>query len=200
MTFVVGITGGIASGKSTVMNIIKEKGYKVISCDDISNKVLQDKRKNVGGFSRVVEAFGEAIVVENEIDRKALGKIVFNDFEKRKQLESILHPLIRKRLEDIIKKEKENILFVEIPLLFETDFYQLCDKTIVVYVDLDNQAWRLMARNKIEFPEALKLIYLQMPMDQKIKRADFVIDNTHGIYDINWQVNQIIAALEEARK
>lgn len=192
MPRVIGITGGIASGKSTVSNLIKDMGYLVISADQISHQVLNDKRLKAG-YKKIVLEFGEQILDENKnIDRKKLGAIVFDDKEKRTLLENILHPIIKERIKEKIEKSTNDIIFVEVPLLFETDFIDLVDETIVVYTDLDHQIWRQMARDKVDFPTAIKKIYTQMPMDEKLERATYIIDNCHQIEDLPWQVKQLM--------
>ena len=195
MPYVVGVTGGIASGKSTVCKIIESKGYQVIDCDILGHNVLSDHRKGQG-YEKVVQEFGEGILEGNEISRKKLGELVFGNPENKKKLEAILHPMIKKKLINKINKVQDKIVFVEVALLFETDFKDLCDKTILVYVDLDNQIWRLMKRDNVIFPEALKKIYMQMPMADKLELADYIIDNTNQEYDLEWQVRQIITSLE----
>ena len=114
----------------------------------------------------------------------------------KEKLNNILHPLIK----DIVKKEidgsSEKLIFLDCPLLFETDFHKLCDYTIVVYVNLDTQIQRLMHRDGITFPEALKKIYAQMPLDEKLTLADYVVDNCHTLADLDWQIKQLLFRLE----
>ena len=192
MKKVIGVTGGIATGKTTVSNIIRELGYLVIDSDKISHQILQDKRSK-DGYKKIVSEFGTDILEsDGSISRKKLGDKVFNDNVSRKKLEDILHPLIKKRIIELIDKSNDELIFVEVPLLFETDFYKLVDKTLLVYVDLDNQIWRLMKRNNIDFPTALKRIYMQMPIQEKLDLADYVIDNCHGEGDLKWQVTQLL--------
>ena len=90
----------------------------------------------------------------------------------------------------------EGLVFIDCPLLFETDFHELCDLTVVVYVNMDTQIRRLMDRDKITFPEALKKIYAQMSLDEKLALADFVIDNCHSLGDLEWQIKQLLFRLE----
>lgn len=197
MPVVIGITGGIATGKTQVSKIIKELGYQVLSSDEISHHVLNDKRIKAG-YHQIVAIFGEDILDENkDIDRKKLGNIVFNDKEKRQQLEKILHPLIKERILKKIEQCTDKLLFVEVPLLFETDFIDIVDKTIVVYADLDHQIWRLMARDKVDFPSALKKIYTQMSMPKKLELANYIVDNCHQIEDLPWQVRQVVNKILE---
>jgi len=198
MPKVIGVTGGISSGKSTVCDIIKEKGYKVIDCDVLGHQILNDHRKGLG-FEKVTKEFGLDIVgKDGNIDRKKLSEMIFGNPTNKKKLEDILHPMIKRRLIEQINRCKDEIIFIEVALLFETDFKDLCDKTILVYVDLDNQIWRLMKRDNVIFPDALKKIYAQMPMEDKLNLADYIIDNTNQVYDLEWQVRQLIKSIKES--
>ena len=194
MRKVIGLTGSIASGKSTVSAKLKELGYYVIDCDDIGHRILKKARV---GYYPVVAEFGEEILDSiGHIDRKKLGQIIFNDKSKKEKLNQILHPIIK----DLVKKEIDayyhGLIFLDCPLLFETDFHELCDETVVVYVNMDTQIHRLMARDGITFPEALKKIYAQMSMDEKLELADYVIDNCHSLGDLDWQIKQLLYRLE----
>ena len=167
MKKVVGITGSIASGKSTVTKHLKKMNYDVIDCDKISHMMLE---KNSFGYKEIIVEFGTDILDElGYIDRKKLGKIIFANGEKRKILNNILHPLIKEQVKKEIDNCKNELVFIDCPLLFETDFYKLCDYTVVVYVDTDQQIRRLMQRDKINFPQALSKINAQMSLMEKIK-------------------------------
>ena len=193
MKKVIGLTGSIASGKSTVSNKLKSLGYKVVDCDEINHKLLL---KGNSGYKEVLATFGEEILdSSNQIDRKKLGNIIFNDPTEKNKLNQILHPLIK----EVVKKELEEcegLVFLDCPLLFETDFHKLCDLSIVVYVNLDTQIHRLMERDGITFPDALKKIYSQMPLDKKMELADYVLDNCHSLNDIDWQLKQLLFRIE----
>ena len=194
MRKIIGLTGSIASGKSTVSKILSNSGYPVIDCDDINHRLLKKARP---GYNAVVKEFGEQILDEHEqIDRKKLGQLIFNDNSLKEKLNQILHPLIKKRVLEEIETFNSDLIFIDCPLLFETDFHELCDLTVVVYVNMDTQIQRLMARDGITFPEALKKIYAQMPLEKKLELADFVIDNCHSIGDLEWQIKQLLFRLE----
>jgi len=195
MKVVVGITGGIGTGKSSVLAILKQKGYTVLDCDKISHQVLQDKRLKQG-YHKIVEIFGEDILDSKQnIDRKKLGAKVFNNKENKKILEDILHPIIKERLLKEIAKY-DGIVFAEIPLLFETDFKDLCDKTVLVYADFDSQIYRVMKRDGLDFPTAIARIREQMPIDDKVALADLIVDNRYQEYDLTWQVDLLLKALK----
>ena len=194
MKKVIGLTGSIASGKSTVSKKLSDLGYMVIDCDQINHKLLKKARK---GYYPVLEEFGEEILDEHDqIDRKKLGKIVFNDSKLKEKLNQILHPLIKEVVLEEINMLNEGLIFLDCPLLFETDFHKLCDATVVVYVNMDTQIRRLMERDSITFPEALRKIYAQMPLDDKLSLADYVIDNCHSLGDLDWQIKQLLFRLE----
>ena len=194
MKKVIGLTGSIASGKSTVSTKLSELGYLVIDCDDINHRLLKKARP---GYNAVVKEFGEEILDEKgHIDRKKLGSLIFNNAKLKEKLNQILHPLIKKRVIEEIEMVNEGLVFIDCPLLFETDFHELCDLTVVVYVNMDTQIHRLMKRDNIIFPEALKKIYAQMPLDDKLTLADYVIDNCHSLGDLDWQIKQLLFRLE----
>ena len=194
MKKVIGLTGSIASGKSTVSTKLSELGYLVIDCDDINHRLLKKARP---GYNAVVKEFGEEILDEKgHIDRKKLGSLIFNNAKLKEKLNQILHPLIKKRVIEEIEIVNEGLVFIDCPLLFETDFHELCDLTVVVYVNMDTQIHRLMKRDNIIFPEALKKIYAQMPLDDKLTLADYVIDNCHSLGDLDWQIKQLLFRLE----
>ena len=193
MKLVIGVTGSIGSGKSTVCQRIREMGYIVIDCDKVGHDILL---KGHVGYDAVVNAFGTDIIGDNGIDRKKLGGIIWNDHSKRELLNQITHPIIRAEVIKLIAASNQEIVFMECPLLFETDFIELCSKSIVVYSDMDNQIQRLIKRDGITFPEALNRIYAQMDSKEKMERADYIIDNCHSISDLDWQIKQIIDKLK----
>lgn len=178
---IIGLTGGIASGKSTVSNIIKSIGYKVIDADIISRKVVE---KGKPAYLKVVEYFGVGILdEEDKINRTKLGNIVFNDRFKREKLNSIVHPYILKEIKNEIDNTKEDrVVFVDIPLLIEVldDLKENgihFDEIWIVYVDEETQIRRLTERDSINREDAIRRIKAQMSMDVKIKYADRIIDN-----------------------
>ncbi len=193
---VVGITGGIATGKSTVSKIIKNLGYEVIDADIISREVVE---KGKPAYRELIAYFGDVILDEyGNIDRKELGNLIFNNEEKRKKLNSITHPYIMKAIkESIYNKKEQKIVFVDIPLLIEEidklrDYDIRFDEIWLVYVDEENQIDRLMKRDRIDRTEALNKIRAQMPIEVKKKYATIVIDNRGDIKDLDEQVRRFI--------
>ncbi|MDF1506997.1 dephospho-CoA kinase [Robertmurraya sp. DFI.2.37] len=193
MAIVVGLTGGIASGKSTVSNILREHGVPIIDAD------LEARLAVAAGepaYKEIVAYFGQDILLPNqEIDRAKLGAIIFNHEEKRLKLNSIVHPDVRRRM--IEKREHavnagEKLIVLDIPLLFESKLTHLVDKTLLVFVNEEVQLKRLMARNQFTAEEALARIQSQMPLKDKIKLSDAIIDNNGTIEETKKQLTAIL--------
>lgn len=183
-TYIVALTGGIATGKSTAINYIKMRGYTVIDFDKISHEVLNTKVV----INELVSAFGKIILDDGKIERKKLGEIVFNDKNALKTLNHITHTRIYNRAKMLIEDNKnEKILFLDIPLLFETrlkfeDFYNQVDEIWVVSSNNRVQATRLMIRDKIDINEANKKMNSQMKLRIKEKMGDVIFYNNSDIY------------------
>lgn len=175
---VAGLTGGIASGKSTVARLFAELGAAVVSADQVARDVVQP---GMPASEEIRAAFGdEVFLADGHIDRRRLGAIVFADPAKRRLLENITHPRIRAAMADQIAEAAAGgtPVIAEIPLLFETEAsLALVDVVIVVYVDRPMQLERLMARDGLSVSEAEARIDAQMPLEDKVARADFIIDN-----------------------
>lgn len=191
----VAITGNIASGKSTVENILMEKGYKVLDTDVISHELLRDESiKN-----KIVTSFSEFdILDDNEISRPKLGKIVFGDEELRKKLESILHPRIKNEIVRFfvhLDKQGEKIAFVSVPLLFEAKYEDAFDKVLLVCADDKIRLERLIIRNKISLKNAENRLKIQISQDEKIPLADYVIYNNKSLLDLYRRIDEILELL-----
>ncbi|HLR08377.1 MAG TPA: dephospho-CoA kinase [Bacillota bacterium] len=178
MTLVIGLTGGIASGKSTVSHMLKEYGIPVIDADQIARDVVEPGEKAYGA---IVETFGHNVLNDDQtIDRKKLGAIVFANDNKRKQLNAIVHPAVREKMirkRDALKETDVPCVVLDIPLLYESDLTHFVDKTIVVAVHEDVQLDRLMKRDHYDKTEAKQRIAAQMPIKEKAALADAVLDN-----------------------
>ena len=192
--FRIGLTGGIASGKSTVAKMFVKKGAYWIDFDGLAHEVQEPGKL---AWEKVVKHFGEGIIQpDKKIDRVKLGNIVFADKEKLMELNNIVHPLVYQewhlRLETIYKKDKHAIVLSDIPLLFEGKKQHLFDVTVLVVIEPEEQIRRLIRRNKITREEAKKRLRSQMPIDKKKALADIVIDNggavsaTEKIVDATW--------------
>ena len=181
MAFVLGVTGGVATGKTTVVDMFAKLGAETLSADQIARDVLA---KDTPAYHEVVRHFGCDILDSgDQIDRAALASIVFSDPEARKALESITHPPIIRRLRDAIngfrarRQSGRTVMVVEIPLLFECGLERMVDEVLVVSAEQQTQANRLTTRNLSPTEGAARRIASQMPIEEKIRRADRVIAN-----------------------
>lgn len=197
---IIGITGGIATGKSTVVKILKSMNFIVIEADEISKEVV---KKGKPGLTKIVEKFGENILLEDgELNRKKLGEIIFNNEDKRKELNEIMHPIIIKEILDRLKSYifKYDIIFIDMPLLFETkellsDMGLYFDEIWLVYCDEDVQLNRLMKRENIEFDYALKKIKSQLDSNYKKKNSDKIIYNNGSLEELEKSVIDMVKEL-----
>ncbi len=194
---IIGLTGGIASGKSTISKMIEQLGFTVLDADIASRKVIELGEE---AYFKVKEAFGSDIFYEDgTLNRTALGNLIFNNEEKRLLLNSIMHPAVRKWMND--RQEEafnrgEKVVFQDIPLLFEGKMKQEFDHTILVYVDADVQLERLMKRNAFSREEALARIRSQMSLLEKRALADEVINNNGSEEDSKKQLMDILRKFE----
>jgi len=195
MALVVGLTGGIVSGKSTVALMFKDLGAKIVDADKLGHSVILPHKP---AWEKIVKIFGKDILQNDlTIDREKLGKIVFANQSLLKKLNDITHPEITK----IIKKEidslknktynQKKILIIDAALIYEAKIDRLMDKIIVVYIDEDEQIKRLIKRSNLSKDEALQRIKSQMPMKEKVKIADYVIDNSNSLDKTKKQVEKI---------
>ena len=191
----IAITGNIASGKSQVEKILMSLGYKVIDTDKINHFILASDMEAV---KEIKEAFKDDDILneDNTISREKLGKIVFTVNNKKLKLEEILHKRISKKVDEFLEKNKdEKMVFVSIPLLFETKQESKFDKIIFVSADEDVRLKRLLERNNYTKAHAKKRISSQEKEDEKIKKSDFVIYNNSDFINLRKQVNNIVNQL-----
>lgn len=189
----VAITGGIACGKSTVSNYLIKKGYKVVDADKIGHNILTDELVK----KELVDNFSQEILENNIINRKKLANIVFSDENKLTKLNEIMHPIIKNKIIASLNEEKRQLIFLDIALLFESNFTNLVDKIIVIYIDKETQINRLMSRNNFSKEEAEKRIASQMSSEEKIMLADYIIDNSRSKEETYVQIDKILKNLEE---
>ena len=190
---IVGITGGIGSGKSTVSRILRDKGFYFVDLDMISHEVIQDP----GIKTEIFKNFGSEIFDKEEISRKKLGKIVFENKKKLKKLNSIMHPEILKRMQKKINESKKNLVFVEIQLLFEVGWENEFDLILLVWADKNTQIKRVLARDKRSENETENIINSQISLDEKIKKSDYVIENNNdNLEDLKNKIDDFINFLE----
>ena len=196
---VIGLTGGIGTGKSTVSQILKEKKFPVIDLDIISHEVIKFPKV----VEKIVENFGKEVLEYNNtgnwiISREKLGRVIFGNREKRLILNSIMHPEILSAMrEKILEYKKESkIVFVEIQLLFEVQWEKEFDYILLVSAEKDTQVKRILARDKRSKEEALSIINSQMSLDEKKKRSDYVIENDGNIQDLEKKVDDFLKKIE----
>lgn len=193
---ILGITGSIGSGKTTVAKLFTKHWYYGINADEIGHIVIQE---NLEVYKKLLTFFGDRILDKNKnIDRNRLGDIVFNDIKKMKKLNSITHPAILKEIKNRIKEIKQKCkdktkIVIDAPLLLETNTKNLVDKIIVIKCNEDN----ILKRNKKYPKEKIeKILKLQMPFKEKLKYADFAIDNNKDLEHMKNQVEKIIKMSE----
>ncbi|MDI9441195.1 MAG: dephospho-CoA kinase [Firmicutes bacterium] len=181
---IIGITGGIASGKSTAAEYLRRLGHVVLDADLYARQAVEPGTE---GYRQVCEAFPQVVTDGGKIDRAKLGKIVFSDPKQRRRLESIIHPIVLQRLKDEgARLEREGgLVFMEIPLLYEVGFEESVDEVWVVYVDGETQLDRLLKRSNVTRELAEQIIASQMPLAEKAARATRVIDNS-GSLQATW--------------
>ena len=201
---VIGLTGGIGTGKSTVSQILQEKKFPVIDLDTISHEVIKIPKV----IEKIVENFGKEVLensgnFENEnnairISREKLGKIIFENKEKRLLLNSIMHPEILRVMREQISKYKKNnkIIFVEIQLLFEVQWEKEFDYILLISAKKSTQIRRILKRDNRSENDALNIINSQMPLDEKKKKSDFVIENNGNIEELKEKIDEFLEYLE----
>ncbi|MBO1580833.1 dephospho-CoA kinase [Bacillus sp. XF8] len=193
MTIVIGLTGGIASGKSTVSQMFRDLHIPVIDADIIAREVVEQGKE---AYKEIVEVFGEEILqADGELDRPKLGSIVFHNEEKRLRLNKIVHPAVRKEMnvqKDMYIKEGVQAVVLDIPLLFESKLTTLVDQILVVAVAPSTQLERLMKRNGFIEKEAKARIDSQMSLAEKVTLADKVIYNDGTIAETKAQLQIIL--------
>lgn len=190
---VIGLTGGIASGKSTISNMLMDMKIPVIDADVIARDVVKPATDTL---KRLVQKFGEDILnIDGTLNRKKLSNVVFNDRESLKQLNLIIHPAIKNAIMNKLneyRKSKEKYCVVDAALLIEANFIDIVDCVILVYVNRKTQVERLMNRDKISMEEAERKIDSQMSLDEKMKYADYLVDNNHDVENTRLQLKSII--------
>ena len=198
----IGITGGIATGKSTVTRRLRELGYEVVDGDEIARHVV---RAGSPALRSIVQEFGSSVLLPSgDLDRPSLGNLVFADEGKRKRLNAIVHPAIYR---EMARQTlwclwlRRRLVFLDLPLLFETGtVLRFLSRVIVVRCTPEQQLQRLMTRNKLSVAEAEARIHSQLPLEEKCRKADFVVDNSGSIDSTCRQVDVLEAVLCQAYK
>ena len=184
--YAIALTGSIATGKSSAVALLSAKGFHIIDADKIAHQILDEQHQ------AIAKLFGETLVSEGKVDRKALGAIVFADSNKRKALEALLHPLIYNEIERL-SAEQDTLgkpYFIDIPLFFEGGRYPI-EKSLVVYTTQEQQLERLIHREGYTKEEALNRIQTQIPVEEKRKRATYVIDNSGTLTQLEKECERV---------
>jgi len=193
--YAIALTGGIATGKSTVASLLALNGMRVIDADSISHKILDNSKEWVR------ETFSDTYITNNKIDRAKLGSYIFSHADAKKELESYLHPKIKAEIER--QSEKQDTFkfpyLIDIPLFFENGNYPIKD-SVVVYTPAEIQLERFMKRNGYSREESLKRIASQLPIDAKKEKATWVIDNSKNLKHLQDEVENFVATIKQIYK
>jgi dephospho-CoA kinase len=193
----VGLTGGIASGKSTVAKILQSLGAAIVNADDLAREVVEPGQE---AWKEIVASFGADILQSDQtLDRQKLRKLIFNRPEARKQLESIIHPRVRALAEERIRQYAAAgyaVVVYEVPLLFEGNLQEWLRPVILVACDVETQTVRLQKRDHLTAADAEKHIAAQMSLNDKRRLADYVIENNGSLEDLERQTRQILEQLK----
>jgi dephospho-CoA kinase len=190
--YAIALTGGIATGKSTVCNLLKLYGFAIIDADEIAHEVLDEN------YNKIEELFGKEFVKENRVDRKKLGSLVFSNNTQRLKLEKLLHPLIRKKIE-ILSEKLDSFkvpYFIDIPLFFEKRGFNI-KKSVLVYAPKDIQLQRLIKREGKSLKDAKKIVDVQMDIENKKELADFIVDNTKDLKHLQSEVERLVDFIKD---
>lgn len=191
---VIGLTGGIATGKSTVSQIFRELGVPVVDADHIARQVVA---KGSEALQELVDLLGtEILKPDGSLNRARLGEMIFADPEIRQKVDEIMHPRVFVQMQEATQKAlasaRTPIVILDVPLLFESGYtLRLADETVVVYAKPSVQKARLMARNNVDEAEAERRIASQMSLEEKMRRADYVIDNSGSLSETEKQVRRL---------
>lgn len=188
---VIALTGGIATGKSTVARLLADRGATVVDADDIARYVVEP---GTDALAEIVSAFGESVLREDgSLDRAALGGVVFGDAERRRVLESILHPRVRAELARRIADADargDRLVVVDIPLLYETERESEFDGVLLVYAHPEHQRQRLHARDNLDGDQVDQRLAAQLPIEDKRRRATWVVENDGDLAETKAQIDQ----------
>ena len=190
---IIGLTGGIGSGKTTVARFIEEMGYPVYNSDTRAKDLVNESHDLKAA---IIQLLGSQAYDENGLyDRKYVGSIVFSNDELLKQLNAIIHPAVNKDFHDWVKRQSREIIFKETALLFELKLNLLCDKSLLVTADESIRIKRVMDRDSKTYREVEKVIDNQMPERKKIRLADYVIENNSDMQHLRLSTEKIMTSL-----
>lgn len=195
---VVGLTGGIATGKSTVSTLLKARGLPIVDADVIARQVVEP---GTPGLAKIKAHFGDKVILgDGRLDRKALGDIIFKDASQRAKLNAIVHPAVRKAMFwEVVRYwfRGEKVCIMDVPLLIEGPLHKMVGRVVVVYCSEEIQLQRLMLRDGSTREDALSRLRSQMPIAEKVQYADIVIDNSGTPHDLEVQIDDLVARLNK---
>ncbi len=190
---ILGLTGSIATGKSTVSDLFRKKGIPVICADLLAREAV---RRDTPALKKIARVFGKSMITQNGVlNRRKLGHLIFNEAKLRTKLNAIVHPEVVRLFRQHIARHKKRhtpMIVLDIPLLFEAKLENLCDKIMVVATTPRQQLERLIKRNKMTEMEAKARIASQIPIEKKKKWADIVIDNSQSLVILKKQINEFL--------
>jgi dephospho-CoA kinase len=191
----VGITGSIAVGKTFVCGVLRDLGFPILDADETAREVVA---KGTDGLAEIVGEFGSNVLTpDGELDRKAMGKIVFADRAKRELLNAIIHPRVIEKQNEWLERQTD-IAFIDAALMIESGGYKRFDKLVVVWCDADIQLRRLMERDGLDEATAKQRIAAQMSQDEKKRFADHLIDTSKGFDDTHRQLEELVEQLRRS--
>ena len=194
---ILGVTGSIGCGKSSVSNILKDNNIDIIDADIISRTIFEDEKL----LSLVFEHFGDSIKnIDGSLNRKALGNIVFNDDNKLIELNNLTHPKIKEKILNEVEKYRlsnKDIVVIDAPLLIEGGYLEIVDKVLVITCNEDIQIDRIQKRDNCSKEEALSRIGSQISQEEKVKYADYVLDNSNTLEDLKQKTNEFLLYIKE---
>ena len=185
----IGLTGGIATGKTTVSNYLRDRyGFPILDADIYAKEAVE---VDLPIFQKIVQRYGSEIQLENRaLNRTKLGDIIFNNTDEKAWLEAQIHPYVRKRFQEVIDSLDNHIIVLSIPLLIEANLTHLVSEIWVVFCDYEQQIQRLQQRNHLTEQQAIARINNQLPLTEKITRADVVLDNSGSLDCLYQQIDQ----------
>ncbi len=193
---IIGLTGGIASGKTTASKYFQQLNIPVIDSDQIVKELWENNQEMI----IQVEAFFHLSVKTYE-ERKKLGHLIFHNQEKREALNHLVHPYVYDKIEQLKKTyHKSKYIVIDMPLLIEVGYQELCDYILVVYVDLETQIERLISRDSLDRTEAITRIHAQLLLEEKIKHADVILNNNGTIQDLYTQIDDFIRGIQNEKQ
>lgn len=199
MALLVGLTGGMGSGKTTVGKLFQSLGAYVLDADEVCRSLVEPGKP---AWQEIVDLLGNGIVKADQIlDRRKIADIVFNDLDKKKALEAILHPRVMDEeqaiYKDILKDDPGALVIIDAALLIESENYRKVDKVIVIACDEQSQLQRIMAKKSFSREDAQRRLQKQMPLEEKIKFADYVLHNDSGLSELEKKVEALFHQLKQ---